>query len=68
MKCYYIKKYYVRLTKWKPFPEGGGRNFECTHLLGRARYLNSKLKVNERQIDVRVRGKSGASVLSGSYC
>lgn len=66
--CWHKKTYYVALKKWKDFPDGGGTNFEATHLIGRACYLNSKLKLKDRQIDVRISGKrNSARVLEGSY-
>jgi hypothetical protein len=66
--CWHIRSYTARLKKWKNYPDGGGTNFEATHLLGRALYLNSKLPLKQRQIDVRIRGKrNGAYVLEGSY-
>jgi hypothetical protein len=66
--CWHIKSYTVALKKWKNYPDGGGTNFEATHLLGRALYLNSKLPLKQRQIDVRICGKrNGAYVLEGSY-
>ena len=66
--CYYQKEYYVRLKKWKYDQSGGGTNFEVTHLLKRALFLNSKLLIKQRQIDVRIRNKrNGVYVLEGSY-
>jgi hypothetical protein len=63
--CYAKRRYYVKLKKWKAHEDGGGTNFEATPSLGRAMYLNSKLRVKYRQIDVRGIGKP--YVLEGSW-
>ena len=65
MRCWHKKLYYVR-TAWKAFADGGGRNYLVPASLGRAMRMNKKLKVVERQIDVRVRGKK-PYVLKGSW-
>ena len=65
MKCAPKKQYYV-CCRWIGYPKGGGRNFIRTASLGRARYYAKRLKLKERQIDVRVRGQR-AYVLQGSW-
>lgn len=66
MRCWHKKLYYVR-TAWKAFADGGGRNFLATPSLARAMRMNKKLKVVERQIDVRERGKKEPYVLHNSW-
>ena len=66
MRCWHKKLYYVR-TKWKAFENGGGRNYIATPSLARAMRMNKKLKVVERQIDVRERGKKEPYVLHNSW-
>jgi hypothetical protein len=56
--------YYVVLYKFRELPHGNS-NFIVTPHLGRARYYAKRLKVRDRQIDVRERGK--AYVLKGSW-
>ena len=63
--CYPKKSYYVQ-TRWRDYPDGGGRNFIATASLGRARYYAKKLPLKCRQIDVRVTGKK-PYVLQGSW-
>lgn len=63
--CYPRKKYYVS-TRWRRYPDGGGRDYVATASLGRARYYAKKLKLKYRQIDVRVWGKP-PYVLQGSW-
>jgi len=56
--------YYVMLYKFRELPHGNS-NFIVTPYLGRARYYAKRLKVRDRQIDVRERGR--AYVLKGSW-
>jgi hypothetical protein len=56
--------YYVMLDKARKFSFGYS-NFIVTPHLGRARYYAKRLKRNDRQIDVRERGR--AYVLKGSW-
>lgn len=63
--CYPKTQYYVQ-TRWISFPEGGGRNYIRTPVLGKARYWAKKLKVQHRQIDVRKHGKT-PYVFEGSW-
>ena len=63
--CYPKKTYYVP-TRWRYYPDGGGRNYIATASLGRARYYAKKLRLKYRQIDVRERGKK-PYVLAGSW-
>jgi hypothetical protein len=55
--------YYVMLYKCRELPHGNS-NFIVTPYLGRARYYAKRLRVRDRQIDVRERGR--AYVLKGS--
>jgi hypothetical protein len=56
--------YYVMLDKARKFSFGYS-NFIVTPYLGRARYYAKRLRVRDRQIDVRERGR--AYVLRGSW-
>jgi len=56
--------YYVMLDKCRELPHGNS-NFIVTPYLGRARYYAKRLRVRDRQIDVRERGR--AYVLKGSW-
>ena len=49
--------YYVMLDKARKFSFGYS-NFIVTPYLGRARYYAKRLKVRDRQIDVRERGRA----------
>jgi hypothetical protein len=49
--------YYVMLYKFRELPHGNS-NFIVTPYLGRARYYAKRLKVRDRQIDVRERGRA----------
>jgi hypothetical protein len=64
--CRTKKLYYVALNKAKVFHDGGWSNYIATPYLGRARYYAKKLKLRNRQIDVRAWGK-GKYVLQGSW-
>jgi hypothetical protein len=56
----------VALNKNKVFHDGSWCNYIATPYLGRARYYAKKLKLKNRQIDVRIWGK-GKYVLQGSW-
>ena len=67
--CRTKKLYYVKLNNIKEYHDALGTswfNYIATPYLGRARYYAKKLKLKNRQIDVRVWGK-GKYVLQGSW-
>jgi hypothetical protein len=57
MVCRPKKLYYVSLYRARTLPKGGWCNYITTPYLGRAKYYAKKLKIKDRQIDVREKGK-----------